>query len=175
MTQLPCAGQLFIAGEWKSAASGESLMLENPSNGETIGTVAAAGRDDVDAAVHAAQDALEGAWGSLPAAERGRILLAIGRAVATEVESLARIESTDVGKPLRQARADALALARYLEFYAGAADKLHGETILTSRTTRFTRYANHTASPRISFRGIIRCKSSAGQLSPRWLPVTPRF
>jgi aldehyde dehydrogenase (NAD+) len=126
---VPHADQLFIGGEWRDAIAGETLTLENPSTGEAIGAVAAARKDDIDAAVHAAQAALQGEWGRMPAAERGRTLLAIGRQVAAQVESLARMESADVGKPLAQARADALALARYLEFYGGAADKLHGETI----------------------------------------------
>jgi aldehyde dehydrogenase (NAD+) len=123
------SSKLFIGGCWQAAASGATLPLEDPSTGDSIGEIAAAGRDDIDAAVAAARDAFDGAWGELAAAERGRLLSNIGRAVASEAESLARIEAMDVGKPLKQARADALALARYLEFYGGAADKFHGETI----------------------------------------------
>ena len=48
---------------------------------------------------------------------------------SSPVPTSSRIEARDIGKPLKQAQADALALARYLEFYAGAADKLHGETL----------------------------------------------
>jgi aldehyde dehydrogenase (NAD+) len=121
--------QVFIGGAWRRPASGKTLPIENPSTGETLGQVAAAGADDIDAAVDAARSALEGQWGSLTAAERGRLLARIGDAVAADVESLAELESADVGKPLKQARADAVALARYLEFYGGAADKFHGETI----------------------------------------------
>ena len=68
-------------------------------------------------------------WGALDAAERGRVLAAIGRKVLEHVELLARLEALDVGKPLKQGRADAVALARYFEFYGGAADKVHGETM----------------------------------------------
>jgi len=50
-------------------------------------------------------------------------------AVLARADELARLEALDVGKPLKQGRADAVALARYLEFYGGAADKVHGETI----------------------------------------------
>ncbi len=57
------------------------------------------------------------------------MLSKIGRAVLERVDDLACIEAMDVGKPLKQARADAVALARYLEFYGGACDKIHGETI----------------------------------------------
>ena len=114
--------------KWRPA-SGGVLPLENPSTGEKIGEIAASQADDIDAAVAAARASLSGPWGKLTAAERGRLLSSIGQAVAREVESLAMLEALDVGKPLQQARADALALARYLEFYGGSADKFHGESI----------------------------------------------
>ncbi|RAB45690.1 aldehyde dehydrogenase, partial [Burkholderia multivorans] len=65
-----------------------------------------------------------GAWGAASAAERGRVLMRLSMRVADHLDELAAIEARDTGKPLRQARADAAALARYFEFYAGAADKL---------------------------------------------------
>ena len=117
----------LIAGRWRDAKA--TLPIEDPSTGETIGTLAAGDASDVDAAVKAAQAAYVGAWGKLTAAERGRILMKMSAGVAAQADMLADLEARDVGKPLKQARADALALARYLEFYAGAADKLHGETI----------------------------------------------
>lgn len=123
------ASEVLIGGEWRHATGGGVLPLENPSTGEQIGEIAAAQAADIDAAVDAARATLDGPWGKLSAAERGRLLTSIGRAVADQVESLAELESLDVGKPLKQARADALALARYLEFYGGCADKFHGETI----------------------------------------------
>ncbi|MGZ5925393.1 MAG: aldehyde dehydrogenase family protein [Rhizomicrobium sp.] len=119
--------QLFIAGGWRAAKS--TLPVEDPSTGETFGTLAAGTAQDIDAAVNAAQAAFSGEWGRLTAAERGRVLARIGKLVEAQADTLAQLEARDVGKPLKQARADALALARYLEFYAGAADKLHGETI----------------------------------------------
>jgi aldehyde dehydrogenase (NAD+) len=122
------ASDVLIGGEWRPA-SGGVLPLENPSTGEQIGEIAAGQSADIDAAVVAARTAVDGTWGRLTAAERGRLLTDIGRAVADEAESLAEMEALDVGKPLKQARADALALARYLEFYGGCADKFHGETI----------------------------------------------
>ena len=128
MHNFPNADKVFIGGEWRPA-SGGVLPLENPSTGEKIGEIAASQADDIDAAVAAARASLSGPWGKLTAAERGRLLSSIGQAVAREVESLAMLEALDVGKPLQQARADALALARYLEFYGGSADKFHGESI----------------------------------------------
>ncbi|MGB2201250.1 MAG: aldehyde dehydrogenase family protein [Pseudooceanicola atlanticus] len=119
----------LIGGEWVAPSGGATLPLFDPSTGEEIGAIARGGAEDIDAAVASATAAWQGAWGRTPAAERGRILTALGRLVAEKVDVLARIEAADVGKPLKQARADALALARYLEFYGGAADKLHGDTI----------------------------------------------
>lgn len=119
----------FIGGRWVAPLSGEYLPIENPSTGETIGQIPRGSAADVYAAVSAAQAALAGEWGRMPAADRGRLLSKIGRAVLERIDDLARIEAMDVGKPLKQARADAVALARYLEFYGGACDKIHGETI----------------------------------------------
>ena len=119
----------LINGEWVAPAGGRVLPLMNPSTGEQIGEIARGDAEDIDAALDAARAAFEGEWGRTPAAIRGRILLKLRDLVLERVEDLARIEAMDVGKPLKQARADVIALARYCEFYGGAADKLHGETI----------------------------------------------
>ena len=119
----------LIGGAWVAPAGGQTLPLMNPSTGEQIGEIARGQEADVDAAIDAARRAFEGGWAKTPAAERGRILMRLGKLVEGRVEALARLEALDVGKPLKQARADALALARYCEFYGGAADKLMGESI----------------------------------------------
>ena len=117
----------FIGGEWRATA--DTLPIEDPSTGREIGRLARGGAEEIDAAVRAAEAAREGPWGQMTAAERGRVLSTIGRIVTVRADQLALLEATDVGKPLRQARADVAALARYMEFYAGAADKITGETI----------------------------------------------
>nr|WP_245723383.1 aldehyde dehydrogenase family protein [Lutimaribacter saemankumensis] len=119
----------LIGGHWVAPAQGGTLPLYDPSTGAQIGEIARGTGDDIDAAVSAAEAARHGEWARLSAAERGRILLRLGQLVTERVDELARIEALDVGKPLKQARADAVALARYCEFYGGAADKLMGETI----------------------------------------------
>jgi aldehyde dehydrogenase (NAD+) len=121
--------KLFVNGKWVAPQGGETLALENPSTGETVGQIARGGAPDIDRAVAAAQAALDGAWGRMTALERGRILSRIGALVLEHVDLLTELEAADVGKPLTQARNDAVALARYMEFYGGAADKVHGETI----------------------------------------------
>ena len=120
---------LLIGAHWRAAACGATLALYDPSNGSELARIARGGAADVDAAVASAQAALDGDWGRMTAAERGRVLGAVGRKVLENVELLAQLEARDVGKPLKQGRADALALARYCEFYGGAADKVHGETL----------------------------------------------
>ncbi len=119
----------LIGGSWSAPATGKSLPLINPSDGSTLCNIARGGAADIDAAVGAAQAALDGDWGHMTALERGRVLTRIGQLVLEKVEELATLEAMDVGKPLTQARADAVALARYMEFYGGAADKVHGATI----------------------------------------------
>ena len=117
----------FIGGVWLEADA--EINVTNPSTKDKITSIARGTAKDIDAAVNAAQTALSGEWGRKTALERGRILLKIGEAVLSHIDNLAKIEAQDVGKPLSQARADALALARYMEFYGGAADKITGETI----------------------------------------------
>lgn len=119
----------LIGGVWTPACSGETLALVDPSDGSNLCQIARGGAADIDAAVTAAEAALAGDWGRMTALERGRILTRIGQLVLERVDDLAALEVRDVGKPLTQARADAVALARYCEFYGGAADKVHGETI----------------------------------------------
>ncbi|MBL8308424.1 MAG: aldehyde dehydrogenase family protein [Rubrivivax sp.] len=130
---------MLIGGVWRAAAVDETLPLSNPSDGSDLARIARGRAADIEAAVAAAQAAREGAWGALTAAERGRLLMAMSALVREQADELARLEALDVGKPLKQGRADALALARYLEFYGGAADKVHGETLpFVAGTTALT-------------------------------------
>ena len=123
----------FINNRWAAAAGGESLDAVDPSTGQGFARIARGNAADIDAAVRAARlacgDAGEGPWGRHTAAERGRILARLSLRVLEHADELARLESRSTGKPLKQGRADVQALARYFEYYAGAADKLHGETI----------------------------------------------
>lgn len=119
----------LIGGVWSTPTSRDTLPLINPSDGSEICRIARGTSADIDKAVMAARTARDGAWGRMTALERGRILNRLGQLVLDRVEDLTLLEAMDVGKPLTQARADAVALARYCEFYGGAADKVMGETI----------------------------------------------
>ena len=123
----------FVGNRWITSASGMTIDVIDPSDGSAFARQARGSAADIDAAVRAARQALgetfDGDWGRLTATERGRLLMKLSRAVLDHHEELATLESRTTGKPLKQGRADATALARYLEYYGGAADKLHGETI----------------------------------------------
>jgi len=119
----------FIDNHWVPPGSGQTLELLNPSDARVICRIARGNHADVNNAVASAQQALRGEWGQMTAPDRGRILTQIGQRVLAKADQMAQLESLDVGKPLAQAKADVLALARYMEFYGGAADKIHGSTI----------------------------------------------
>jgi aldehyde dehydrogenase (NAD+) len=120
---------IYIDGGWREAAGGETIPVVDPSRGETFDHLSRGGAPDVDDAVAAARRAYTETWSRVSPVERGRILTRLGGLIEEHHDSLARTESRDVGKPLRQAQADITAAARYCEFYGGAADKLHGETL----------------------------------------------
>ena len=123
----------FIGNRWVASSTGQTIDVIDPSDGAPFAKIARGNAADVDAAVLAARAALgeffDGDWGRMTATERGRLLMQLSYAVTDHHEELARLESRTTGKPLKQGRADATALARYFEYYAGAADKLHGDTI----------------------------------------------
>jgi len=121
--------KILIAGKWRNAENNETIDVFNPSTGEVLCKVARGSAKDIDEAVLAAQAAMDGEWGRMTALERGRILTKIGEKIKKYEDELTEIESHDVGKPLKQARADAIAMARYFEFYGGSADKVMGHTI----------------------------------------------
>ena len=119
----------FIANRWVAPAAASTLPMIDPSEGEPFAEIARSNAADVAAAVRAARATVDGAWGMLAPADKGRVLNALSRAIADRAEELTLIEARDCGKPVKQARADVAACARYFEFYGGAADKLHGATI----------------------------------------------
>jgi len=119
----------FIDNRWSEPASGEGIAVIDPSDGQVFETIARGNAHDIDRAVTAARRAYDNTWSKLSAAERGRLLMKLSLKLQDHQEELAQLEGRDCGKPMKQARADAAAIVRYFEFYAGAADKFHGETI----------------------------------------------
>jgi aldehyde dehydrogenase (NAD+) len=119
----------FIANAPQPSASGRTIPVIDPSDGKPFDELQRGSAEDIDAAVRAARHCYDAVWSKLSAAERGRLLMRLSNKIAEHAEELAGLEQRDCGKPTKQARTDALALVRYFEFYAGACDKLHGETL----------------------------------------------
>lgn len=102
----------------------------NPATGEQIAEFARAGQKEVELAVSAARRAFDtGPWRRMRPFERGRKLQRIAELIMEHREELARLECADSGKPMRDAYWEVDCSARFFEFYAGAADKLHGSSI----------------------------------------------
>jgi betaine-aldehyde dehydrogenase len=124
--------QMLIGGEHVSAADGQTFDVYNPATGELIARAPLGGKADVDHAVDAAQRAFAGPWSTWSAAKRGRTLQKFADLCKKSMEELAQIERANCGKPITAARGEAFGVNLVLEYYAGAANKLFGETIPTS-------------------------------------------
>ncbi len=126
---------MIIGGEQVDAADGQTFDVLNPATGEVIAHAPLGGPEDVNRAVAAAQAAFDDpkGWSSWSAAKRGRTLQKLSGLVKQHLEELAQLESRNVGKPISGARGEALAVSLVFEYYAGAANKLFGETIPVSK------------------------------------------
>ncbi|MDX1534145.1 MAG: aldehyde dehydrogenase family protein [Thermoplasmata archaeon] len=121
---------LFIDGTWQESQGGATFESLDPATNEAIATVSQGGAEDVDAAVDAAREAAEGkAWGQLDGSSRGRILHQVAQRIREEADELARLESLDNGKTLKEARGDVGYVAWTWEYFAGLTDKIEGKTI----------------------------------------------
>lgn len=118
----------FIAGAYRPELTRETLESFDPGSGQAFARFAAGGAAEVDQAVAAARSALRGAWGDATPAERGRVLAAIAQQVSAHADRLALVESLDSGKRLCEAQADMRGVVRSFEYYAGAADKMQGDS-----------------------------------------------
>jgi acyl-CoA reductase-like NAD-dependent aldehyde dehydrogenase len=121
------AGRNYVGGEWREAASGDTYTKANPMRpSETVGEFAASDEADVDAAVAAAEAAFP-AWAALPMAKRGSYLEAAAAVLAERAEQVARDMSTEMGKPLREARGEAGRASLILRYAASEAFRAVGE------------------------------------------------
>ena len=123
--------KLLIDGKWRDSVSGKTFPTVNPATEEVIAEVAEAQKEDIDLAVKAARRAFEsGPWRKTDARDRGRMLGRLADLIEENVDELAALESLDHGKPIRDARnADLPLVIDCLRYYAGWADKIHGDTI----------------------------------------------
>ena len=119
----------FVDGAARPGSAGEAAIY-NPATGEQIANVSRAGADDVDHAVSVARDRYEeGVWRRATVRQRRDVLRRIADLIRRDQERLAVLESTNAGKPIAAARGEIGAVAATFDFYAGAVDKIHGQTI----------------------------------------------
>ena len=131
--------RLYIDGGYVDGTSGETFETINPATGEVITTVQHAGPDDVDRAVRSARAGFE-QWRSLNGTERSRVLRRAAAILRDRNEELARLEVLDTGKPLQEAIAvDVLSGADAIDYFAGLAPSIHGDTFDLGSSWGYTR------------------------------------
>ena len=122
--------RMLIDGQWVEASDGARFDSVDPSTGSVWARVPEATEEDVDRAVRAADTALNhGPWGSMTPTERGKCLRRLGDLLAEASEDLGRIETRDTGKMFIETRWQAAYISEFFHFYAGAADKISGDTL----------------------------------------------
>ena len=120
--------KMFIGGEWVESSTGETEPNIDPSTGETADMVQVGTREDADAAVEAAQKAFDEVWFDTPPKERSAMMFALADAMDGDVETLAKLEAEDVGKPISVSSADIPFIIDNLRFFAGAARLQEGKS-----------------------------------------------
>ena len=129
--------ELHIGGTSVAASSGRTYETVNPYTRQSWATVADAGPEDVDAAAGAARAALNGEWGRTTPPERAAALRRLADVLARDAEELARLETRDNGKLLRETRGQMETLPAYLRYFAGVAETARGDTIPTGKRNFF--------------------------------------
>ncbi|MDI3338150.1 aldehyde dehydrogenase [Defluviimonas aestuarii] len=122
--------RMLIDGEWVAASDGKTFDSVNPATGAVWARIPEATAADVNRAVASADRAFStGPWKAMTPTQRGHCLRRLGDLLAERSEDLGRIESIDTGKMFKETRWQAKYISEFFHFYAGAADKIHGETL----------------------------------------------
>jgi aldehyde dehydrogenase (NAD+) len=120
----------YVAGKWIPAGSGAHADVLDPATNRPIARVASGTKEDASAAVEAARAAFDSPdWRDLDPSKRGRLLWLLGQQVRDHFDELSRLETMNVGKPLREAKGDVAYVYKLFEYYSGLADKIQGDTI----------------------------------------------
>jgi aldehyde dehydrogenase (NAD+) len=130
--------KMLVGSEWVDAVSGKTFESTNPYTGRVWATAPEASEEDVDRAVRAAREAFdEGPWGRMTGTERARLMRRLAELLAENAADIARVESTDNGKLLREMGGQLRGLPEWYYYFAGAADKIQGETIPSNKPNFF--------------------------------------
>ncbi|MEW5990156.1 MAG: aldehyde dehydrogenase family protein [Chloroflexota bacterium] len=126
---------MVIGGQTVDAADGQSFEIVNPATAKVIATAPLGGPADVDLAVAAARTAFDDpkGWSSWAAGKRGRTLAKLAALVKDHSEELAQLETRNTGKPISSARGEVVGASLVFDYYAGAANKIFGQTIPVSK------------------------------------------
>ena len=124
--------QLLINNEWQDAEGGKSIEVLNPATGKVIGNVAHASKKDLDRALDAAQKGFE-VWRKTPAIEREAIMRKAAALFRERVEETARVLTLEQGKPLNEARGEALGASDVIEWFASESRRVYGRIIPSRR------------------------------------------
>ena len=125
--------QLLINGQWLDGSGAKRLAIVNPATEKTFAEVSSATTDEISQAVEGAQTAFESGWRDMPPGQRAELLRGLAKRIRDNVESIAQLETSNVGKPIGDARWEADAGAKVFEYYAGSIGHLCGQTIPVAR------------------------------------------
>src|SRR5271169_3685305 len=120
--------QLFINGNWTDSLSGGTLSVINPATAESIGTVSRAERPDLDLALDAAQKGFL-AWRKVSAFDRSKVMRKAAELMRSRIDTIARILTTEQGKPLAEAKTEILVAADVIDWFAEEARRTYGRVI----------------------------------------------
>ena len=120
--------QLFINGHWQDAADGRTLAVINPATGTEIGRVAQAGKADLDLALAAAQKGFE-TWRDMTAADRSKVMRRAADLMRQRAGDIARLLTQEQGKPLAEAKGEAMAAADIIEWFAEEGFRVYGRIV----------------------------------------------
>jgi succinate-semialdehyde dehydrogenase/glutarate-semialdehyde dehydrogenase len=126
------SGTLYVDGKWRHAASGLTFPVTNPATSEVLAQISAAETQDVREAVAAAESAFP-AWADKTAYERASYLYEAHRLMMERAGDLAKLMTTEQGKPLRTARIEVQYAADFLIWFAEEAKRIYGQTIPSAR------------------------------------------
>ena len=129
--------QMLIDGQWCAASDGAAFDCIDPSTGLPWARIPEATYADVNRAVEAAAAALDGPWGAMTPTQRGKHLARLADILAAHSEEIGRIETRDTGKMFKETAWQATYIAEYLHFFAGAADKISGDTLPIDKPEMF--------------------------------------
>lgn len=130
--------KMLIDGEWVGASDGAAFESVNPTTGKVWAMIPEATADDVDRAVRAADRAFNhGPWSTMTATQRGHCLRKLADLLAGKSEAFGTVETIDTGKLLKETRWQAKYIAEFFHFFAGCADKIHGQTLPIDKPDMF--------------------------------------